>query len=312
MKNILIHPHSPFNATDGGNVVQYHLAQILEDRGMTVRMYPSFGYFPDCPIFNKFYDNANDFPIDDNCVVIYCEGIQGNPLNAKYVVRWMLSELGQNVPYDRVNDWGKDELVYHFNTEIKFKNHPEKVGNIYKTLTTIYASPQIQNRQNPNRSGWCHTFRKTHIHKTDWIPFLHPNDSFQFHHSHDDTTMDGAIDIFNKHQYFVSYDPLTFLYCIAPLCGCVSIVLPIQGKSKIEWLYMTGFAEYMQAKQIDYIYGIAYGMEEFEWAKNTVHAFKEQFDDILSFYKEKHITQLIHDIHNFESAENTIQNVYYS
>ena len=86
-------------------------------------------------IFMNFYNN--DFPIDDNCVVIYCEGTQGNPLNAKNVVRWMLSKLGQNVPYNWVDTWGKNELVYYFNSEKKIQNKPDKLGSIYKMLNVI-------------------------------------------------------------------------------------------------------------------------------------------------------------------------------
>ena len=119
VKNILIYTHmSNFSFEDGGTVVQYYLAQILEEYGHMVRIYPSSGIKTPNNIFSKFYNN--DFPKDDNTVVIYCEGTQGNPLNAKNVVRWMLSELGQNVPYDWVNTWGKNELVYYFNSELKF------------------------------------------------------------------------------------------------------------------------------------------------------------------------------------------------
>ena len=56
MKNILIYPHSPFQNEEGGIVVQYYLAQLLEESGLCVRMYNSRGSFPDCQIFNKFYD----------------------------------------------------------------------------------------------------------------------------------------------------------------------------------------------------------------------------------------------------------------
>ena len=42
MKNIIIYTHMPqFNFNDGGTVVQYYLAQILEEYGQNVRIYPS-------------------------------------------------------------------------------------------------------------------------------------------------------------------------------------------------------------------------------------------------------------------------------
>ena len=126
MKNIIIYTHMQhFNLSDGGTVVQYYLAKILEEYGQRVRIYTSSGIETPNPIFSKFY--KNDFPIDNNSVVIYCEGTQGNPLKAKNVVRWMLSKLGQNVPYDWVNTWGQNELVYYFNSEEKIKNNQDSL-----------------------------------------------------------------------------------------------------------------------------------------------------------------------------------------
>ena len=111
MKNIIIYTHmSEFTFNDGGTVVEYLLAATFHKLGQNVRIYPGYGIKKPNPIFMDYYDN--DFPIDDNAVVIYCEGTLGNPLNAKHVVRWMLSKLGQNVPYSHLNTWGKDELVY--------------------------------------------------------------------------------------------------------------------------------------------------------------------------------------------------------
>ena len=109
-----------FDFKDGGTVVQYLLAKTLEEYGQNVKIYTT-GIKINNSIFNKFYDN--DFPIDDNCVVIYCEGTIGNPLNAKNVVRWMLSKLGQNVPFSNLDSWDKNELVYYFCSEEKIANN---------------------------------------------------------------------------------------------------------------------------------------------------------------------------------------------
>lgn len=308
MKNILIYPHSPFSNEEGGIVVQYHLANLLDEYGATVRVYQHL-HCIDTPMFTKFYNN--EFPIDDNCVVIYCEGIKGNPLNAKYVVRWMLSELGQNVPVDWAHTWGKNELVYYFNSEIKHKQNSEKIGNIYKLLTTLYVNPGIRNMNLPDRKGHCHTMRKINIYKQT-INYIHPADSFEIFHSFAHMKMADIIPIFNRYEYFTCYDPITFLFYISALCGCIPIVYPIEGKTKQEWLEMNAFVEYMDYKKIDNIYGIAYGIEDLEWAKSTIHLAKEQFDDMILYYKEKHIPAFINDINNFELMTNTIENNFYN
>ena len=85
-------------------------------------------------------------------------------------------------------------------------------------------------------------------------------------------TLEGYIlflEIFNRCEYFVSYDPCTFLSIIAAFCGCISIVYPVEGLSKEEWLSTIAVKKYMQEKQINVLYGVAYGLEEIEWAKST-------------------------------------------
>jgi hypothetical protein len=80
---------------DGGATVQYYLADILDKCGQEVYICNKQDNNSTNDLYNKF-TNIETIPEDEkeNTVVIYCEGILGNPLNAKYVVRWMLSKLG--------------------------------------------------------------------------------------------------------------------------------------------------------------------------------------------------------------------------
>jgi len=301
MKNIIICLHTPkFTFTDGGTVVHFLLAKVLEEMGLNVRIY--------CPnqisnsIFSKYYNN--DFPIDENCVVIYCEGALGNPLNAPLVVGWMLSKLGQNVPVTHMNTWGKNELVYYFNSEEKIANNPDKVGFIYKLLNVIYINPYAVNNNFPNRSGTCFTIRKA-INTHGKMPqMVHPPGSTEIKY-HNQMQI---IEIFNKHKYFISYDSLTFLTVIAALCGCISIVKKVDGLSKQDWLNTTAAAEYLKVSGEDMLYGIAYGAEEVEKATNTLHLVKEQWERIVQFSKDKYVASFIQDINDFPNMVNRVHN----
>ena len=210
-KNIIIYTHMPhFDFKDGGTVAQYNLARILDELGQNVRIYSHTGILIQNNIFNKFYNN--DFPIDENSVVIYCEGTPGNPLNAKNVVRWMLSEFGKNVPYDYVNTWGKNESVYYFNSETKFDTSPGKMGNVYKFLSCLYINPLAKQNNFEERNGICYTIRKAKsIHKNN-LYLVHPKGSFEIKREH---TQMQCIDFFNKYKYFMSYDSSTFYTIIA-------------------------------------------------------------------------------------------------
>jgi hypothetical protein len=103
------------------------------------------------------------------------------------------------------------------------------------------------------------------------------------------------IDIFNKHEYFMTYDPYTFLTTIAILCGCISIIYPIDEVSKIEYFKMTPYYEYMVEKNCFEIYGLAYGMtdEEINYAKKTLHLAKEQMIDIQNWFINKNIKMML-------------------
>jgi hypothetical protein len=304
-KNFLLVPHIKFCFEDGGIVVQYYLAKLLDDMGVMIRIMPSFGNIENS-LFNKYYNN--EFNLDDNCIVIYCEGVIGNPLNAKYVIRWLLSEVGQNVPYHYIYTWGENELVYHFNRELKFKNNPDKVDNVFKTLSILYLSPEIKQYNLGNRNGCCYTIRKAaEIHKNQ-IHRIHPDNSYEITR---DVSNDKIIQIFNNYEYFVSYDPITFLSIMAPLCGCISIVYPIEGVSKRDWFNKTCYSEYLEYNNTGNAYGIAYGLEEIEWAKNTIHLAKDQLHDMITYLKDKHIQRLLKDVENFDHLVNTIKNVFY-
>jgi hypothetical protein len=307
MKNIIIYTHmEKFSFANGGTVVEYLLGNILKDNGQNVKIYPSSGIKTSNSVFSDFYNN--DFPIDDNCVVIYCEGTEGNPLGAKNVVRWMLSKLGQNVRYDLVHGWGKNELVYYFNSEEKIKNNPDKLGNIYKMLNVIYIHPYATNYNLNPRKGTCFTIRKaiqTHGKK---MKAVHPHGSREITR---EQTQIECIKIFNNHKYFISYDSLTFLSVISALCGCISIVVKVDGLSKQDWLNTTAAAEYLKNTNEPMLYGIAYGRDDINNAVNTLHMAKDQWTRIVQFSKDKYIKSFINDINDWDNNINTIQRNFF-
>jgi hypothetical protein len=302
--NIIIYPHAYYSEGDGGVNVLYYLAKKLEESGKNVRMYPTFGMIPS-PHFNKYYNN--DFDITD-CIVVYCEGTIGNPLCARYSVRWMLSELGQNVPHHYMNSWNQKELVYYFNTENKIESAPELQGTIYKILPLLIIPPIFKNMNNVRiKNSCCFSIRKgAHMRKK--LIQAHPQNSFEITRRHNHNNL---FEIFNNFESFVSYDPLTFLNIMAVLCGCISIVVPMPSMNKTEWLKTTAGYRYLSSKNIEFYYGIAYGQEEIEWAKSTIHLAKQQWDDIIT-YNNKFYESFIEDLNHLEDGtlQNTVENNY--
>jgi hypothetical protein len=302
--NIIIYPHAHYREGDGGINVMYFLAKKLEESGKNVRIYPCFGNIQN-PHYNKYYNE--DFDITD-CIVIYCEGTVGNPLCARYSIRWMLSELGKNVPYEYVYSWDKQELVYYFNTENRIENSMLSLkGTVYKLLPLLIIPSMFKNKNYSRvKNSTCFTIRKGN-HMRKQIDFIHNKNSFEIKGQ----THIEMLEIFNQYEKFVCYDPATFIMVMAALCGCISIVVPMPNISKIEWLKTTAAYRYLSNKNIDGYYGIAYGIEDIKWAKSTIHLVEEQWKDIIN-YNNTFYETFIEDLNHLDDGtlQNTVENNY--
>ena len=300
-KNIVIYLHMPFDLKNGGVTVQYYLASILNSYGINVKI---------CNIYdnNKYNDIYNNFitieefkseKYADNTIVIYSEGVVGNPLYAKFVIRWMLSKLGQNVPIYHYQSWDPNELIYFFNTE----NELIDKSIDYKQLSLFYIAPFLKNL-NRERKGDCFTKRKQIIQNPQ---IIHSQNAFEVTRNH---TQENYLEIFNTYEKFISYDPISFLTIIAAMCGCISVVSPITHLSKKDYFKMTALYNYMVEKNIDSIYGIAYGNtpNELEYSKNTLPLVSDQINDIKKWFIETYVTKFIQDINNWQSNKNTLLN----
>jgi len=303
--NILVYTINPFSFTCGGIVVQYELCRIIDSMGINVRIRAPENIHNS--IFSKFYQNNFDL---NNTLVIYGETIPGNPLNAPYVMRWILAPLGVIVYKDIYKTWGPNDLVYYFNDDQTFSNNEEMIGTKYKLLTSLYINPLIKNYNDSIRKGYCHSFRKSNYHKT--LRYAHPPKSLEIKREH---KLLECINIFNKREIFISYDPLTFLNNIAPMCGCVSVIIKVDGIStQADLLKTTAVASYAKEKGIEKLYGTAYGIGEIGWAMETLHLVSQQWVDILEYCKTNTILPFlkdIEDLNNLEKAENTIQKIFY-
>jgi hypothetical protein len=304
-KTILIYPHMEYTDHNGGVIVQYYLASVLKSQNVNVKIFYRFENDIHNPIFSDFTDTFDN----ENTIVIYCEGIYGNPLNAKYVVRWMLSELGKNMPHYILNTWGKSDLIYYFVSEPKIKYSPDKINSIYKFLTMIYVKPNTFKKLNKPRNGVVHTFKKSSYHKNG-ITHIHPDNS-QFIETFLDYNY--MVEIFNTYKYFVCYDPCSFLVFIAALCGCVPILHKVDNVSKEE--YFTGkrdsnsclYPYYMDHEYTNYP-GIAYGLEDVPHAESTLHLLPNLLFKQIEYINTKSINNFINDMKQFDNNINTIQN----
>jgi hypothetical protein len=96
------------------------------------------------------------------------------------------------------------------------------------------------------------------------------------------------------------------------MCGCISVIIKVEGIStQLDWIKTTCVAQYAKEKNIDKLYGIAYGLDEISWAKDTLHLVEKQWIDITIFFRETPIKLFLEDLKNIESLENNVKNNFF-
>ena len=263
--NFIIYAYR-YNDDSGGTVVLHKLCHLLNVMGYEAKLWPNykpakgsrfyfskiFKYFRKS-LHRKFAINpswntplAKDSDIIDTSIIVYPEIVDGNPLNAKNIVRWLLHKPGFHTK-SRVN-YTKNELVFFYlksyidtSLQVDLDNELYIPNNREDTYYQINFGPRI---------GSCYILRKG-------------KDRNIVHDISNSVLIDGKsheeiAKIFNEVEYCISYDTYTMYSVYAAMCGCKSVVIPEERVSKNEW--------HPDETQC---YGIAYGFEDVAKAEET-------------------------------------------
>ena len=292
-----------YNTGSGGITVCFYMVQLLKNKGIRARI--CCEKIVENPISNDYYIKGDAYNKDT--IVIYGESVEGNPLNAKYIVRWI---LGPYYNSTTISTWNPTDIVYFFNYDEKhkFSGKHIHVDSLYKTLTIIYMNPIFKNENKIRSINHAHLFHKTlFYHKK--ITHIHPEYSIEMPNM---LPHNELFYFFNLCETFISYDPITFSTFIAALCGCVSVVYPIENITEKEWIEMTCLKQYSIDRKINKLNGIAYGYENIEHAKSTLHLVQEQWNDIIHYLTETSIDPFLKEMQtNKENTLNIVTNIYY-
>lgn len=270
-KNKVIIYTPSFNIHCGGILIMHYLAKIINDLN-------HHKFYAKLFIYNNLkYDNifCNDFAsideINDNTIVIYPETISGNPLNCKKVVRWILLELGIEMPFDHFRNWNINDLFYHWESTIEY-------NPIYKQLCCPWINPIFKNL-NLERNSTCYLIKKGRlIHKN--ITYIHPNDSICI----DEKNLIEIVNIFNQSTFFYCYDPNTAYVTFALLCKCIPIIYPIENINKETYFKNRMF----NRNNIIHNSGIAYGNDiyEIDRAIHSIGKAENEISELYNSYKD--------------------------
>lgn len=188
-----------------------------------------------------------------DAVVLYPESVDGNPLRARRVVRWLLHRPGYIT--GRPPEYGDSEIFFHYQ-----RAFAEGFDRESTLLSTRWVRDDVYRITNHGpREGACHLVRKAKR-RDDIDP-----DAPEFGPRVDGMSHEQMAKTFNEKKYFYSFDPYT-MYCVyAALCGCIPVIVPLKGVSREAW----------QARPEDR-YGRAYGIEDEAWAVETRELLRER------------------------------------
>lgn len=266
-----------YSYESGGVAVLHKLCHLLNENGYQASLYPAYktqiihqkNWFR--PLLSAFaaalkykyfrpFKLRNDLntpvfhgsvkPTDD-CVAIYSEGVLGNPLGAKYVVRWLLHQPGYNY---NLTCFGNYELIFSYNKSYAL-NFQMPFSKLADTLIYVpYENLSYYNQEDAlpfeERTGVAYCLRKG-INK----PRVHDESNSILIDGLSHTEISS---IFKRVKTFISYDTKTAFSAFAAICGADSIVIPDPGVELEAW-----------EPDVQYRYGIAYGFENVEWARQT-------------------------------------------
>ena len=256
-----------YNESIGGAVVLNKLCHILNELGYnsslttTLKLSGQTEYF----LLNDNYNTKIATEIDlEKDIIIYPEIEPGNPFGGKNVIRWLLNDYHLPEKDNTISTWKDNDLWLYYSDEFYDSLKDKNILHIRETKLDIFKNYNLDRTHNA-----CFTYRKNH-HLRNSLPILHPSNSTEIPHIISDEEL---INIFNRCKRFYSYDTETYLNELAALCGCESVVVPNPN-----------------AKISKDRYGVAYGIENLDYAKSTVELLIKKLEDTdKNQYKETQI-----------------------
>jgi len=258
----------PYDDNSGGLIAIYKLAHMLNENGHAAKIWT----------WNRLHDNEIrmingkvtkeywvpksssqsttecHFPLLDattedinDSIILYPEIIEGNPLGAKKVVRWLLNKPGV---ITGSSSYGFDDLIFYYAEH--FLPEGLNLGESFRLKITDMKTHIYQDRGEQYREGVYYMVRKGKD-----IPLnYHPKNAIQV----DGKSHAELAKIFSKAEMFISYDMHTAYSVFASMCGCDSVVVPRSNITKEQWKI---------GKDSTDLDGIAYGFDDIERARKS-------------------------------------------
>ena len=206
-----------------------------------------------------------------NTVAIYDQDIYGNWFGTHNVVRWLLYNADEKVS----SGWGKNDYCFSYGEQEKL------LSNINKESKSLIAMnfylDVFKNENRKDRSGFCHILHK-HT-STEAKLFVNELNSTNLDRWKNLGCHLYMVEEFNKHEYFLTYDQLSFWPQVAALCGCKVVVMNVKDNPKAYYDYNTTPEEYRLDNPLKK-YGVAFGFGDLQHAIDTQHLVEDHLKEM--------------------------------
>lgn len=263
----------------GGIYALHFLAKKVADRGYRVFCICN-RTIPHSNVKMVTMKHAEEIAKRKNTVTIYPEIVPGNPLGATHPVRWVMYYPGGHGMGDKVYAENECIVTYHdiFVVGTPYEGCPlvhirdsksksffdmglkDRPNNIVLVKKGAKGGDMqsVQDRSDKYISPYA---EKLGIGEFMMLDRILPQVQ----------TMDALNEIYNGAKYFVSFDVETYHSVLAAMAGCISVIIPQDGLTK----------EQLFEKLPDWKYGIAYGFDDLDHARETqglIHQYAKELE----------------------------------
>lgn len=246
---------------------------------------------------------------DENVVIIYSESTTNRcPGNNKTAhVHWMLAPLNVLSGTKVLEYWKPEDMVFHYGTNSQGSTKiPVPLTNQLTLAQNPYpgdeTDPDVIAKYKPlNRSGVSYILRKAKaFHGNIWVDRMLPHEHLGINATllrrlKRDINTNRRI---MSYEFFLSYDPYTYWSLQAAMLGTISVVHPVKGLSKEEWVSGFYVGGYLRSKNLTLnLPGIAYGWNrtEVSYARESLHQLRPLLLDANAWGRNVTVSRLIRD-----------------
>ena len=291
------------NYMSGGLIALHKLAYVLAEKGHNVYVFCKPGYpHENITVIpskvniiegHRYGCTWEAFSYNPNTTVsIYPEHSIKNKFNTKHNVRWIMYHTTK----ENEENFNDSDYIFNYGN---FKTHTKRSDGILRVID--YNTETFFN-ENGDREGFCFIHGKqTPENYKDLLKIFNYDDISHIHKKQTDLNL--LRKIFNKYEFFITFDEKTYLTTAAALCGCKVIILTDQenkfGKKTYVDVDNKEYDIYEKLTPTEYriqnsinMYGVAYGLEDITWAQKTTHMVKDHIKNLEKIDK-KHINKFI-------------------